>query len=207
MSTEVDFSDCRSVIFDFSGTVCSDLYFRMPPTNCPRWSETIQREIFGNHATIDRWTRGELTLHDMAKHLSTILSRDAESIVDVMKEGCRNLKLDEAVLQFAREQRSNGIPTALVTGNLDLFTDVVVPSHHLDRKFDVIVNSFDYGVNDRETLWNIAFGEIGPKISFSGSLLIDDRQDNIELFSKLGGRTYHYRGNSSFLDDMHRALT
>ena len=60
-----------------------------------------------------------------------------------MELGCKDLDFNEAVLNFALAQRSQGRRTAIVTANMDVFSDVVVPAHRLDEKFDVIINSSD----------------------------------------------------------------
>lgn len=191
----------KCIIFDFSGTICSDLYFQIEPTGVSDWKKILDREIFNNSAIIDKWVIGEISISDVAKHLSLYLKLDAESLLEVMKEGCKNLRINKAILEFAIQQKEKGIKTAIVTGNLDIFTDIVVPAHNLKTMFGVIVNSSDYKENRREILWRIAFTQIGENISFSNSLLIDDRLSNIDMFHSLGGYGYHYRDDESFIKD------
>ncbi len=46
--------------------------------------------------------------------------------------GCENLEFNTAVLEFALSVKEQGIKTAIVTGNMDVFTKVIVPSHRAE---------------------------------------------------------------------------
>ena len=59
---------------------------------------------------------------------------DISAVLETMALGCRDLDFNEAVLNFALAQRSQGRRTAIVTANMDIFSDVVVPAHRLDEK-------------------------------------------------------------------------
>ena len=73
-----------------------------------------------------------------------MVGMEVSRIVDFLELGCQKLDFNEAVLGFAISQRKAGRRTAIVTGNMDVFTKVVVPFHDLNDKFDIIINSFDY---------------------------------------------------------------
>ena len=52
--------------------------------------------------------------------------------VKFLKMGCENLEFNTAVLEFALSVKEQGIKTAIATGNMDVFTKVVVPSHRAE---------------------------------------------------------------------------
>lgn len=75
---------------------------------------------------------------------------------------------------------------------MDVFTDIVVPSHNLADLFDVIINSADHDTLDKSILWQIAFDRLGEGIGYSDSLLIEDGTKHPTLFRRLGGHAYQY---------------
>ena len=68
----------------------------------------------------------------------------------------------------------------------------------LDEKFDVIINSSDYGEIDKRALWPIAFEALGDDIHYGNSLLIEDGSKEPELFRGCGGFAYEYTMTSVF---------
>ena len=56
-----------------------------------------------------------------------------------LKMGCENLEFNTAVLEFALSVKEQGIKTAVVTGHMDVFTKVIVPSHR-DESIGVVGN-------------------------------------------------------------------
>ncbi len=117
-----------------------------------------------------------------------------------MEEGCRHLDFNPAVWNFALAQKPAGRKTALVTGNMDVFTKVVVPAHGLDQLFDVILNTADFGEIRKEVLWPMAFERLGGGIGYANSLLIEDGESEPAKFRALGGLAYQYRNDGLFLD-------
>ena len=194
----------RCVVFDYGFTLSSAYYFNVTPPECPRWHALIQAHIFGRPALVDEWMAGRHTLADMARRLAPHVGMEVPEIVRAMEAGCRRLAFNRAVLDFALAQRPAGRKTALVTGNMDVFNSVVVPAHGLDRVFDVILNTYDYGELDKRVLWPIAFKRLGPGIGYANSLLIEDSPNAVEQFRAAGGYAYRYRGDESFLDWLKR---
>jgi hypothetical protein len=200
---EIPFRDfwpqIRCVVFDFGFTLCPDYYFNLTPPNCPDWHEIIQRQIFGDPVLIDRWLEGSLNTVDIAQILARYIDLDPAEIVRYMELGCQNLRMNPAVWNFACEQNANGRKTALVTANMDVFTRVVVPYHHLDTVFDVILNTADFGELRKDHLWPIAFERLGEGIGYGNSFLIEDGNEAPRRFRELGGRAYQYSTDEEFL--------
>jgi len=192
-------SDIECVVFDFGFTLSSDLYFKVAPPECPDWQNLIQKHIFSNNDLIDNWMSAVVTLWDIAEELAPVVDMKVPRIVELLKSGCEDLNFNEAVLTFAIAQREQGRKTAIVTNNMDVFTEIVMPCHNLDDKFDIIINSFDYHEIDKSVLWAKAFELLGNGIGYSQSLLIEDGEKNVTKFRRNGGYAYQYTNDECFL--------
>ena len=192
----MNWRNIKSVIFDFDGTLCSDRYFK--PLG-QKALDAIAGLVFGENSErwADPWMRGDLSSADVASYLSTRLSQSPEAILAALQRGCSELTLNPAVVNFATQQRRAGRKTALVTANMDVFTEVVVPAHALGSLFDVVLNTSDHRTLDKSILWNKAFDSFGPGYSFGSSLLVEDGPKMVALFQSLGGYAYQYRGDDS----------
>lgn len=193
--------EIKCIIFDFANTLYSGLYFNVHPCGYENWRELFNTCIFDKfdkNAIETKVMNGELGTEGIARIISGHIGLDAESVVKLMEKGCKNLKFNPPILDFAIEQKNKGIATALVSVNMDVFTKTVVPAHGLENIFDVIVNSFDYKETRKGILWDIAFSKLATGVTFANSLLIDDGADNVKLFKELGGYAHQYREDESF---------
>jgi FMN phosphatase YigB (HAD superfamily) len=195
---QVDWDRVQCVVFDYGFTLSSELYFNVAPAGYPGWRDTIQRLVFDERAVAEAWMRGQLTLVDIAAIVGREIPLPVETIIETMEQGCRKLRFNPAVWEFAQAQRGQGRKTALVTGNFDVFTNVIVPAHGLAAVFDMIVNSSDHGTWDKRKLWPIAFERLGQGISYKNSLLIEDGEKEPAQFRALGGQAYQYAGEEGF---------
>jgi len=143
----------------------------------------------------DRWMVGEVSAHNTAAHLASWLPLSPAGIEAYMRAGCRGLALNRGVVAFVGKQRARGIKTALVTANIDLFTEVLVPDQGLAALFDVIVNSYDHHTTDKTQLWAVAFQELGSEYEYGTSFLLEDSVQNVAQFIALGGRAHRYVGD------------
>lgn len=182
----------KCVIFDFAGTLCSEGYFKSLES---KYYHAAGDLIFGKNSAkwCDPWCAGELSSRDIADYLSTVWPLTSGQILQGLREGCSRMNFNQSVWQFALRQREAGLKLALVTINMDVFTEVVVPSHGLDQVFDVIINSSDYHEMSKEVLFRKAFERLGTdEFGFHNSLLIDDNERNVNRFRELGGQAFHY---------------
>ncbi len=193
-------SELRAVVIDFGFTLSSDYYFRELG---PRFEKRVTELVFSRDSEIGRrWMSGLVSSEVEAEYLSDHLDVSAEDIYSALKQGCSRMSFNQAVWDFARSQKAEGRKTALVTVNADIFSDVIIPSHSLDREFDTIVSSSDFGVElpSKQTLWDAAFEALGSEFGYANSLLIEDTRREVELFRNLGGRAYQYHNDSEFND-------
>jgi len=191
-------TNINSIFFDFNGTLCFGRYFELLGEES---LDAIGTLVFGNNSALwaERWMKGDLTSRDVASYLSEHLAVSEEDILSALKQGCSNMTFNPAVYDFALQQRGTERKTALVTANMDVFTEVVVPAHGLEDVFDIVLNTSDYRTLDKSMLWQRALEVFGPEFSFSTSLLIDDSQVMISLFESLGGHGYLYENDPAFL--------
>jgi phosphoglycolate phosphatase-like HAD superfamily hydrolase len=196
--TETPITRIKSVMFDFAGTLCSERYF-VPLGR--EVLEVIGQLLFdpGNPQLVNAWMVGERSSQDIAAFLSEHLPFSESVIMAALRRGCANLSFNPAVHDFARSLQQVGIKTALVTANMDVFSEVVVPAHHLEADFDVILNTADQRTLDKSRLWRKAFESFGPDYTFCNALLVEDSQDMTQLFEALGGWAYTYQGDHAFL--------
>ena len=194
------YPDIRAVIIDFGFTLSSDYYFRELGL---QYTDRIAQFVFSRDSEIGRrWMGGLISSHEVSERLSDCLGLSADEIHSALARGCSRMSFNQSVWNFARTQRADGRKLALVTGNADIFREVIVPSHGLDREFDSIVSSSDFGVElpSKQPLWDAAFDALGPEFGYANSLLIEDTRREVELFRDLGGAAYQYRNDQEFDD-------
>jgi len=198
MKAPLNLDKISCIVFDFGFTLSSDLYFKVAPPEYPSWHAQLQPLLFGDSKLFHAWMLGDIDVNGIARYLTGYFDLSQVQIIEALEAGCRNLTFNEPVLEFVKSQRALGKKTALVTANIDLFTTVVVPSHGLEKRFDVILNTFDYQTLDKTVLWERAFDQLNA--SYKTSLLIEDGSKVPALFRAKGGYAYQYEGDEGFLE-------
>jgi len=186
-----------ALIFDYAGTISSARYFRKPCPGVPDWDGLVQELVFGDPDYCDAWMRGEITLVEVACRIADGCGGDWEAVLDCLAAGCAEMPEQASVIGLARALKARGVPIGLVTINMDVFTEVVVPRHGYDRLFDVIVNSADHGTIDKTQLWPRAFAALGAGVGYANSLLIDDSEHQVLSFRAKGGSAIRYLDEGS----------
>jgi FMN phosphatase YigB (HAD superfamily) len=188
----------KCIVFDYANTLSSDLFFQACHTGYPAWRTLFEKHVFSDPRNLTDWCKGMLTRNDIARLISRHSGMPLATVLTEMNNSCKNLHFNPAVRQFAEAQRIVGRKTALVTINIDVFSDFIVPFYQLDGLFDVIVNSSDYGTDDKLVLWQIAFEQLGDGITYENSLLIDDSLKWTTAFENRGGNAYLFRNDREF---------
>lgn len=192
-----NYDNVRCVLFDFADTLCHTPYFW---TLGPEFTSTVTEAIFtGENKRLwaGPWCQGQISSGDIAAYLSELSGISPALIMDELFRGCSCLRMNPSVLRFAQDLKLHGKKIALVTINMDVFSMVVSPTHGLDDLFDVVINSSDYGVDDKHSLCTLAFERLGD-CSFPQGLLIDDSIKAIESFRESGGLAYQYTDENAF---------
>ena len=131
--------DIRAVIIDFGFRLSSDYYFR---ESGPQYTDRIAQFVFARDSEIGRrWMGSLISSHEVCKRLFDYLGLSEDELHSELARGCSRMSFNQSVWNFARIQRVEGRKLAVVTGNADIFREVIVPSRGLDRGFASIVNS------------------------------------------------------------------
>jgi phosphoglycolate phosphatase-like HAD superfamily hydrolase len=141
---------------------------------------------------------GSVSSFDVAEIASKATGLSIERTHQVFVENCKKLVFFNDVRRYAVDARRNGIKTAIVTLNSDIFLDVIVPHYDFRSDHDLIVCSSEYGTLDKTTLCLVAAEGLGAREKLNQVLLIDNLAANVDAFRQKGGRAYQYTGASDF---------
>lgn len=189
------------VFFDFDGVLCSDLFYTNLENSYPKIREFINNEIFSKNSDLaDRWMRAELSSDDINKFICDHNHIDFNTLSQLFIESVKSMRVDKKLLKFAENIKTNCGKVAIVTNNMDVFNQITIANHSLDKIFPVIINSCDYGMlkadNDGK-LFDIALEKLGVA-DYKDVLLIDDSKSAREVFESKGGKTYAYENYDKF---------
>lgn len=183
------------MFFDFHNVISRDLMYGGVGEEHARVREFVDGEIFGRDSDLpDRWMRGELKSADINQIIGAHLGIDRGLLAELQAESVRRMRLETRLLELSRQLRAAGIKTAIVSDNMDIFTEVAAPHHGLRDWFDDIINSAEHGFlkSDAEgALFDIAMGRLGES-DYGKALLIDDSARVRPVFEKKGGTVFTY---------------
>ncbi|MFA5157648.1 MAG: HAD hydrolase-like protein [Patescibacteria group bacterium] len=184
-----------TILFDFDGVLCHDRFYEKTLLqDYLKVYDWIQKNIFADHELVNKWMHGEVTSKDINQLIAKNNNIGIKTLTELYKESVRLMKLDRRLLNLAESFRESGSKVAIVTGNMDVFSEITVPNYKLNEKFDLIVNSADYKLNKDDEdgmLFDIVLEKLASNIE--SSLLIDDSAKTIELFEQKGGQGHIYK--------------
>lgn len=191
----------KTVFFDFDGVLCRDRFYANLKNTHPKVHQFIQSKVFGfKNVMVDQWMRSRLTSDQMNKFISENTDIDFDELRELFIESVKAMRLEAGLIDLAKKLRTNSFQIALVTDNMDVFSEVTVRYHKLDNIFPVIINSFDYGVTKREAngkLFDIAMAKLGES-EYDSALLIDNSAKTRNMFEQKGGLTFAYTNYPDF---------
>ena len=185
----------QTVLFDFDGVLCRDRFYEK--TLLPDYQNVydwIQANVFDNDEIMPKWMRNELKSDDVNRLIAKNTGIVREVLNDLYMKSVRMMDLDRRVADLAKSLKLSGRKIGIVTNNMDVFSEITVSNHRLDKLFDVIVNSADYGRLKKDNngeLFDITFATLNESIK--NSLMIDDSPSVIELYEKRGGKGFLYK--------------
>ena len=110
-----------------------------------------------------RWMKNELTMQDINKYISENTDINYEILVDYFEQSIKEMKIDLRLINLAKIFKKQGKKIAIVTNNMDVFSQITVPHNGFDILFDVVINSADYALLKQEQdgkLFDIALKQI-----------------------------------------------
>jgi FMN phosphatase YigB (HAD superfamily) len=200
----MDIKSIKCVIFDFGSTLSSASYFTCYPEQFKdrdEWNQYLQQMFFSSsndESLFSKWKVGDIDKYKVAAVIAADLKVESSYILSLLEEGCRGLTVNPNVFRFAKYQKKQGKKLGLVTGNIDIFNDIIVPDLGLKELFHSIVNSCDHKTVNKEDLWPLVFSKVGGNVSYQNSLLIENSERNVGIFRRLGGFAFQYRDDRAF---------
>lgn len=199
----------QTILFDFDEVLCKDRFYEK--TLLPKYRKVydwIQSTVFGNKELVWKWMRGQIDSIGINRLIAESTGIGFEKLIELYEESVRKMELEKETIALVKLLKQSGKKVGIVTDNMDVFTNITIPSHQLNVLFDVIINSADYGLlkkDDNGKLFDIALASLDEKIE--NSLMIDDSDSTIKLYGQKGGQGFRYHGIAelkSFLQ--HQAL-
>lgn len=191
----------QAILFDFDGVLCKDHFYTNLISQYPEVYDYIQDTIFwGSNDLCHRWMKNELTMQDINKYISENTDINYEILVDYFEQSIKEMKIDLRLINLAKIFKKQGKKIAIVTNNMDVFSQITVPHNGFDILFDVVINSADYALLKQEQdgkLFDIALKQIWIP-DFGSCLLIDDSAKVRTVFESRGGDTFAYSNFEDF---------
>ena len=184
----------KSVLFDFDGVLCNGKFYEK--TLQPDYQavyDWIQSDIFGDKELVHKWMRNQITSPEINKLISERTFIEYGILEDLFECSVRQMELDNDVLDLVKALKLSGKKVGIVTDNMDVFTQITIQNHQLDKLFDVVINSADHGLlkkDDHGKLFDMALSLLDESIE--NSLMIDDSATTVDLFKQKGGQGFVY---------------
>ena len=194
------------ILFDFHNVLSQDRFYTTLIDTHPEVYQKIVETLFfpEGYKLISQWMRGELSYKDIHKIIAPVVGLSAAFLDEALVESIKKIELNEKILEFSQKMRSLGIKVAILTDNMDVFTEIYIPYVGLDKKFDKIFSSACQKKLKLDNNSEFIFDAILEMNSTpENTLFIDDCIDNGDLFKEAGGIFYQYdnyiEGHSKFI--------
>jgi len=137
-----------------------------------------------------RLERGELSLAEARERIIELgraegIDSDPMHLVTAMGGG--GIAVRAEVVELARQARSDGVRTALVTNNIAEFRDYWRRSIPLDDLFEQVVDSSEVGLRKPDPkIFELALRQLG--VAAETAVFLDDYEGNVEGARRMGIR-------------------
>jgi phosphoglycolate phosphatase-like HAD superfamily hydrolase len=185
----------RALLWDFGDTLVDERWMLTAPTSCPAWADAWNA-VMALHA--DDWNVGRMKEADIFRALSDATGLSEHEVAAHARQCCASVAFHARTFSIVRERR---LPQALVTVNPDLFVERVAKQYDLASHFDAVVVSAVEGTADKTALCDVALDRLGLRGDRAAGLLIDNRKDLVDAWTRAGGSGYWYRGDEAFAAD------
>lgn len=185
----------NTILFDFDGVLSRERFYDNGfSSEFPEVYNWIQENIFTDKDLLKNWMRGETSSKEINRGIARKTGMDFNVLHPLFEKSVYDIKLDRKLVDKAKELKEKDKKTAIVTDNMDVFSEITIKNHKLDEIFDAIVNSSDKKMLKKDKngkLFDIALDLLNSKIQ--ESVLIDDSEGNVELFISKGGDGIVYK--------------
>ncbi len=199
------------VFIDFNGVISYDKFWKSLENEkheLHKFHEKIETFLFRENKTIlIDWMIGKYTSEDVHKIISDKLNIPYNVFFKAFQEDCLNIDISEKILIQANKLKKY-YKVVLATDNMDSFDRFTLPNNELlIKSFDEIDNSYNTKIfknsdNGKYFLKKIA--DTGAVIS--NCILIDDSENNCNMFRSLGGMAFNVRGGEDAVIDVCKSI-
>ncbi len=157
--------------------------------------EKIEAILFENKEKLmNDWMDGVLSSVNLYKILSKRLNIPFEEIFDDFINGEKELQIDKVLIDLVGKLKESGVVVGVISDNADTFLQYTVPHNGLNKVFDFIISSAEYGVQkyNQGLLFDKA-KEVLHLGTFENCYLIDDDKKNCKYFIDRGGHSFVYQ--------------
>ena len=184
----------RVLLWDFGDTMVDERWMLAPMVGVPAWQEAYTRVLRqGDFA--DRRNLGAISTQDVAANVGKVLGILPALVRSHMEECSRKVVFFQRVLELTNQCK---LPQAIVTVNPDIFTEIVVPTFQLDRRFSTIITSWECRNSRKADLCDVARARLDRSLRRDECLLIDNKLENVSAWCDRGGVSFHFHSE----DDM-----
>jgi hypothetical protein len=183
----------QCLLWDFGDTLCDELSLWR---TSPEWME-VYRSFDEKDGIGAAWSSGELDTREVAARLA---QRMTLSEAEIHAHLSRTDLFEFFPFTYAFF-RAHHLPQAIVTINPAQFR-VMAQALALDAATDTIVVSAEEECTDKAALCAIALQRMPTVCPIDRALLIDNKQSNVDAWTRRGGIGYRYTTDSVFRRDV-----
>lgn len=188
------------VCWDFGDTLVDQDFMRIAPEGVERWKEVYNQVLAARPQWVEEWNLGTVPMSDLVQPLSAELGMEPMAVSRHLRLVWSQIVWYDDASQLVNRLRGV-VPQAVVTVNPHEFSGIA-RACGLDSLVDLIVTSADLRSLSKVVMARHARTVLGLDADLRGTVLIDDRLDNLAEFADAGGRTVHYRPDAGCLDPL-----
>lgn len=182
--------ETHAILFDFHHVLSHDHFYES--TLVPEYkdvSDWISQMIFGDRELVRDWMRGKVTWRELHARIARETGMDRVLLDELFIESVKRMRIEGEMITLAQELKDKGFKTAIVSDNMDIFSEVTVPHQKFDQLFNHIFNSADHGLLKSDEHGKLFYhvAEI-LRVPIEQTIFIDDTKSATDLFKELGGR-------------------
>lgn len=186
------------VCWDFGDTLVDERFMRLAPAGVPEWGRVYDDVLAERANWLEGWDLGRGSINDLVGPLADRLPMTHTEVV-------RHLRMVWAEITWFPDSKAwvdrllGKIPQAVVTVNPHEFSGIA-RACGLDARIPVIVTSAELGTRSKVAMAGHARTVLGLPPGLSTTILVDNKQPNIDEFAAAGGRALLYEQQSRCLD-------
>ena len=197
MTTDIDL-----VCWDFGDTLVHERFMRICPPGVPEWEAVFDRYFVEHPDFADQSNLGQVTMNEMIPWLAAETGMSHAAVSRHIRHVWTQIEWFDASRHWL--ERLNGrLSQAIVTVNPFEFNGISAACG-IDPLVDVIVTSADLGREEKSVMAAEARRILDLPGGLSTSVLIDNKQHNVDEFRAAGGHAIFF--DPADPDALHNAI-